>query len=272
MKTDWWSNPFKRMVTFGESHTVGISATKREYGWASVLKELIDLFQHEPVRLINRGLGADIISRQCPLFQEYKGKRPIGIERYRKHVIEENPDLVIISYGYNDMRAGTPEKAFRADMQTVITDIKNETQSLVVLMDTYFIPGKGYSNGTGGTIAGSNWDRGSKEMQGLYNQTIRDLAGANDLLFASVYEVQEEATWTFCTPSGEGDIHANDLGHRLIAHRVFEVIAANCSCVSIKAQEERERIGKSPWRRGPDSLEAQLIKDFYPDSPYLTHF
>jgi len=267
-----WSAPFQKMVTFGESHTVGVAATQQAKGWPYVLKSLIDQFQDTPITLINRGLGADILSTQSPIYTSYQNKRPIGIERYRKHVIELQPDLIIISYGYNDLRSGTPLEAFQNDLQTVLTDLKQKTNSLIVLLTTYFIPGKGFRNQTGGTITGEVWNCGTPDLQHSYNQVIKDLAQKNGCLLADVYETQKNADWTFCSPSGEDDIHANDLGHQLIANKIFEALATRCSCLSIKPLRERKQTGKSPWRNGPESLEANLIRDFYPNSPYIDQY
>ena len=269
-KRDRWSNPFKRMVVFGESHTTGASATRREYSWACRLKELIDRFQHRPVELINRGLGADVLSKQAPVYQEYRGRRPIAIERYRKHVIEAEPDLVIVSYGYNDMRCGTPVDAFFADLQLVLTEIQEQTKSLLLLLDTYYIPDGGFAGRRGGTVTGSQWNRGSREKQLIFNRGLESLAVSNDLLLVRVYEALGDADWMVCDPTGRTDIHLNDLGHQIVAGRIFEVLATNCSCLAHKAQEERRRIGKSPWRSGPEGHERQLIRDFYPDSAEFT--
>lgn len=269
---DYRSEPARRLVTFGESHTVGISATRWEDGWAAILKRLIDRFQDEPVELVNRGIGADVLSKACPIYAEYRGRRPIGIERYRRHVIEERPDLVVISFGYNDVRAGTPIDDFERDLRTIVGDIQSETNATIVLMDTYAIPGAGHSGRTGGTVAGSAWDRGTPESQAAYNRMLEDVATTMALVFARVFEAQDGAPWTFCSPDGTEDIHANDLGHRLIANRVFEVLAAQCSFLSTKALRDREQAGKSPWRYGGDSAEAALIADFYPDSPDVAQF
>ncbi len=264
--------PVRRLVTFGESHTVGISATRPGDGWAVVLKRLIDRFQDETVELINQGIGVDVLSKACPIYQEYEGRRPIGIERYHRHVIEERPDLVVVSFGYNDMRGGTPIDAFERDLRTVIGDVQRETDALVVLMDTYAIPGVGHTGRTGGTVAGSAWNRGTRESQSAYNRMLEDVAGTMDLVFARVFEAQDAAPWTFCSPEGTEDIHANDLGHLLIAHRVFEAIATQCSFLSIKPLRDREQSGKSPWRYGDDSREAKLVADFYPKSPDARSF
>ena len=265
------NEPIRRLVTFGESHTVGISATRPEDGWASILTLLIDRFQDEPVQLVNRGIGADVLSKACPIYEEYRGRRPIGIERYQRHVIDEQPDLVVISFGYNDVRAGTPIDAFEVDLRTMIGDIQ-KTDALILLMDTYAIPGAGHAGRTGGTVAGSAWDKGTPESQGAYNRMLADVATSMGLVFARVFESQDGAPWTFCNPDGIGDIHANDLGHRLIAHRVFEALATQCSFLSIKPQRDREQAGKSLWRYGENSREAVLIADFYPDSPDVVQF
>ena len=257
----------KKIVVFGESHAVGASATEQSLGWAAVLKDLIDTFQDSPVDLINRGLGADILSKSSPLYAEYEGKRPIGIERYQKHIIEESPDLVIISFGYNDMRAGTPLEAFRKDLETIIKKIKSETDALIVLMNTYAIPPDGYQNAEGGA-----WDQGNRESHTLYNLMLNDVAEDHSLLFADIHSSQVRSPWTFCTPDGTGDMHANDLGHRLIAHSIFNVLATKCSFLSLKTLKARKKAGKSPWRYGPSSAEAALIAEFYPDSPEIAKF
>lgn len=273
MKRDYWSKPFRKLVTLGESHTAGISATRRELGWAAVLKRLIDEFQDRPVAFVNQGLGADILSPACPMYREYRTWRPIGLERYRKHVIAERPDLAVISYGYNDMRGGTPVAAFARDLRTMVADLKLHLRGVIVLLDTYFLPEGGFTHPTGGTEAGRSWNHGSPRIQQQFNRAIRRVAEEHDVLFAEISAAQGAAEWLICTPSGKGDIHANDLGHRLIAHKVFEVLAQNCSGLSRKAQRDRKRVGKSPWRYEPwppgatMRWEDKLIRDFFPNTP-----
>ena len=269
MKRDWWNKPFKKMVTLGESHTVGASATQQQFAWPFVLKQLIDTCQAEPVALVNRGLGADFLSPSCPNYKHFQGQRPIGMERYRRHLIDEQPDLAVISYGYNDLRGGTPLDAFRADMQTMISDIRSQTACVLLLLDTYHIPAGGFDNEPAAPDQGAAWSAGDLETQHAYNRAIRDLAQLNEALFASAYEAMGGADWTVCAPSGKGDIHANDLGHRLVAHCIFQELATHCSGLSVKALAERQRVGKSPWRRGENCSEARIIADFYPDSPVL---
>jgi len=273
MKRDFSSKPFKKLVALGESHTVGISASRKELGWAPILKDLIDQFQEKPVTFVNHGIGADVLSKKCPMYRDYQGERPIGIERYRKHVIDEKPDLVVISYGLNDFRAGTPLAAFERDLSTMVADIQKPPRSVIVLLDTYFIPGKGFDHKTGGTEVGRAWHYGNKTIQLRFNKAIKRVAKRHDVLFAPISEAQGDAEWMVCTPSGNGDIHANDLGHRVIGNKVFEVLANNCSGISKKALKDRKQAGKSLWRfdlwkPGADCRwEDKLKRDFYPDFP-----
>ena len=63
----------------------------------------------------------------------------------------------------------------------------------------------------------------------ILTQLLQRTADKLDLLYAEVSAAQGGAEWMICSPSGEGDLHANDLGHRVIANKIFEVLANNCS-------------------------------------------
>ena len=98
--------PFRVMVTIGDAVAAGGDASRRELCWAEVLAALITDFQDEPVRLVNVGLGGNIISTRVPPYAE--SRKPAANERIQKHVIDHRPDLLVIGYGLNDARGGTP--------------------------------------------------------------------------------------------------------------------------------------------------------------------
>lgn len=254
---------FKKLITLGESNVAGASATKREYSWAELVRSYINRFQDDPVEFKNMGIGADIVSKDCPIFPViYENQRPIAIERYRKHVIEEQPDLVIIAYGYNDLRSGTPIESFMRDYDIIVRDIVKETDATVVLCTTYHMPSEGYADEEGGTHVGKGWNRGTPEIHKLYNEVIRMTASRYNAVLADVYAAMNMCDWIMCGPD---DIaHANDLGHFIIANRIFEAIATNCRNIGEKARREREEAGKSPWRYDSNSKEDQLIRQIYP--------
>jgi lysophospholipase L1-like esterase len=230
-KRDCWNKPFKIGVALGESTTAGGSATSRELTWVSRLADLINECQSQPIRMINSGIGGNVISRRSPAYEE-SGK-PSAMERYQKHVIEHHPDLVLISYGLNDARGGTPLAQFLEDLRDLTLTIKDKTQALIVMVNAYFMTGFDrylpYNQANIATFMG-------------YNGGIRRVAEECDLLYADVFAAQDMATWMI-DPDG---VHANNLGHRVIANRIFEVLAQNCSGLSLKAFELRNSFQQ--WR------------------------
>ena len=79
MKRDWHDKEFEVLVALGESTTAGGWSTDRQRCWASRLAWFISDVQSKPVRLINSGIGANVISTRSPAY-EYSGK-PAASER-----------------------------------------------------------------------------------------------------------------------------------------------------------------------------------------------
>jgi lysophospholipase L1-like esterase len=181
--------------------------------------------------MINNGIGANLISRRSPAYED-SGK-PSAIERYQKHVIEYRPDLVLLSYGLNDARGGTPLAQFLEDLRHITLDIKDQTRAVIVMINLYFMTGFDrylpYNQANLATFMG-------------YNAGIKRLAEDCDVLYADVFAAEGMAPWMI-DPDG---VHANNLGHRVIANRIFEVLAQNCSGLSQQAFELRKNFAQ--WR------------------------
>jgi lysophospholipase L1-like esterase len=228
---DRCGKPFRVAVALGESTTAGGTATSPNLTWVSRLADLINESQVEPVKMINSGIGANVVSRRSSEY-DHSGK-PSAMERYPKHVIAQRPDLVLVSYGLNDARAGTPLAQFLEDVQHIVSDIKDQTGALMMIVNAYFMTrSDGYVSFNKGNIA---------TLMG-YNCGLKYLAEECDTLYADVFAAEGMATWMI-DPDG---VHANNLGHRVIANRIFEVLAQNCSCLSQKAFELRKNF--KPWR------------------------
>ena len=134
---DWRPEPFRKLVTLGESTTAGGWSSVRERSWPHVLAALISDFQDEPVELVNTGIGANVISTRVPCYS-YSGK-PAANERVQKHVIDHDPDLLVISYGLNDARGGTPTEMFRTELAGVIEQVRAGCDPLIVLPGPYYM-------------------------------------------------------------------------------------------------------------------------------------
>ena len=146
--------------------------------------------------------------------------KPSLIERYRRHGIELQPDLVIIAEGLNDMRSGMAIQDYMADLAQVVTDIRQETGALVVLVGIYH---QVFGRGANDPVALPTWTRWTPDVADVYNQAVRRVAESR-ALFVDAQAVMGGADWTL----NPDCCHPNDLGHVLIGNAVFQAIATHC--------------------------------------------
>jgi lysophospholipase L1-like esterase len=231
-KKDWWDREFRTLVTLGESTTAGGWASTRERCWAQQLARQINEFQRVPVQLINVGIGANLISSRSPAY-ESSGK-PAALERLEAHVIRHRPDLLIVSYGLNDARGGTPLDLFAEEMRTLVDRVRETIQPLIVLLGPYFM--------TAFDRFGPNFNRATLEIFHQFDRRIQEIAGEKDCLFVDLLSVYGEAPWLI----HHDGVHANDLGHRLVANQIFAVLASNCSGLALETKELEQSIPR--WR------------------------
>jgi len=214
-KRDWYPTEFRRMVALGESTTAGGWSTNASRCWVSVLGRLINDFQSKSMQVINNGIGSNVISTRSPCYK-HSGK-PAANERLQKHVLDHRPDLLVISYGLNDARGGTPLDVFQAEMTRVIATIRKTIQPVIVLPTPYYMTDFG-----GG---GQPWTKANLEIFHRYGRGIAQVARDQDCLFVDLLDASGHADWIVHYDG----IHQSDLGHRIVAHRMFEVLATNCS-------------------------------------------
>ena len=239
MKKDWWDREFKWLFTLGESTTAGGWSSCRERCWAAQLARLINEFQRVPVQLVNMGIGANVISTQSPRYAA-SGK-PAADERLDAHILGHTanghpvlPDLLVISYGLNDARGGTPLDLFCRVLKDLIRRVRERTQPLIVL------PGPYYMNDF--SLGGADWRHADLALFYDYSDAIRGVAEACDCLFVNLLESYRDADWLV----HHDGCHANDLGHRIVANKIFEVLASNCSGLAMATRELEKEI--EPWR------------------------
>ena len=218
---DWHPDPFRVLVTLGESTTAGGWSSTPARCWAAVLASLINNFQDHPLKFINSGIGANVISTKVPSY-EFSGK-PAASERIDKHVVAHDPDLLVISYGLNDARGGTPVEMFREELANLVAMIRKACSPLILLPGPYFmIDYAGYKP----------FDQATPEVFESFNLVTKQVADANDCLCCDVYHTYGHASWMV---HNDG-IHANDLGHMLIANALFQTLAQHCSGLATRTK------------------------------------
>jgi len=238
---DWWPRPFHRMVVLGESTVEGggwlESPSER---WTDVLAALIRACQTEPLEYINKGIGANAISTRSPGYAN--SRKPSAMERYKGDVIANRPDLFLLCYGLNDMRAAMPIDEFIEDMRTIIADVRVACNPLTVLTTIYYMTG---------WKSWPPYDKGSVKLTEAYNRRIRKLADDEGCLVADVWQAEGKADWLI-NPDG---VHANRVANLLIAHRAFETLAQNCSGLC-RATYDRDL--PTGWTQGTMKARAEV--------------
>jgi len=221
-QADMRSEPVKCVVALGESTTWGYSASLKEKCWVNQVVTMLEEFQGQKVQLINQGIGSNVLTPKCP----QKGVGRPALLRVDDDVIAHEPDLVLLSYGLNDSRAGTESEVFRAEYQKLIDRIRDKIDPVIVILNVYYMHEEMYKY--------PGWDKSDYKLTDTYNGIIEEMSKANNLILADVYAAEVGVDWAI----DMDHCHPNDLGHRLIANRVFEAIARNCSFVAAQMPKE----------------------------------
>ena len=239
MKVDLHPDEFQRMVALGESTTAGGWSTSPSRCWVSVLADLINDFQAREMEFVNAGIGANVISTRSPAYE--KSGKPAANERLSKHVVAHRPDLLIISYGLNDARGGTPLRLFETEMVSIVESVRRHIQPLIVLLGPYFM--------TDFTVGGAAWSHADLNLFRRFNTAIAQIAAEQKCLYVDLLAGSGQADWMV----HDDGVHANDLGHRIVAHRIFEVLAQNASGLAKKTKQAEKT---SPRWRDESTLKA----------------
>ena len=223
MKKDWHAEGFRTMVALGESTTAGGWSTSPNRCWVATLAALINDFQSIPMALVNSGIGANVISTRSPAYM-HSGK-PAADERLKKHVIAHRPDLLTISYGLNDARGGTSLDLFRERLVDLVDCVREHIEPVIVLLGPYYM--------TDFTVGGPAWSHADLSLFECFSHAVAEVATEQECLYVDLLAVNGRTDWMVHYDG----VHQNDLGHRVVANRIFEVLAQNCSCLAKKTKE-----------------------------------
>ena len=218
-QTDLRSEPVRRVVALGESTTWGYSVSSKEKCWVDQVVSMLQEFQGSEIEFINQGIGSNVITPECPSYPV--SGRPSALERVDGDLLAHEPDMVFLSYGLNDSRGGTTPAIFRSAYQELIDRIRAKIDPTIVVLNTYYMHEVLYDNS-------EHWGQSDYDVTEVFNLVIEQIAEANGLILADIYSAEVGVDWII----DMDHCHANDLGHRIIANKVFEAIARNCSFVA----------------------------------------
>lgn len=217
--------PFQRMVILGDSIAYGMCAHEPANEWAQVVAALIRKFQDEPLTVFNRALPASVISPRSPGYVQ--SAKPSLLERYVRHCIDLQPDMVIIAQGLNDLRSGMSLQDYMTDLDTLVADVQSKTGALVVLLGPYH-----QIFGVGGNDPATHptWTKWDMKLMTLYNHAVQLVAQQRAALFVDTQAVLGGADWLLHPDA----CHLNDLGHVLVGNAIFQALATHARSLARK--------------------------------------
>jgi len=214
----------------------------RDERYADILARLIETAQEEPLRYHNAGLGASVISPRSPGYDS--SVRPSAVERLDKEVIDREPDLLVIAYGLNDMRAGMTFEEFLKEMEDILRRIRERVNPLIVLVNVYHL--SDYS-------CYPPFDRGSLEVTKEYNEGLARLAEDYGCAYADVWSAEGERDYVMHVDT----VHANKIGNLLIAHKIFEAVVHAAPGI---ADNVNKRDAETSWAKRSAEMKARQVE------------
>ncbi len=148
------SGRIRRVVAFGDSVVLGLGLDE---GWPQILGRELQA-RYPGTAVVNAGRKGDTVAD--------------GHARVSRGVLEPKPDLVMISFGLNDAKKGTPLIAFGKDLRAIIEQIRGVGATVALLTTTRLAMG---------TSAMIHLDPDP------YNEVIRSLAAECGVPLIDVY-------------------------------------------------------------------------------------
>jgi lysophospholipase L1-like esterase len=222
-RTDTPQGPFKSLVVFGESTVEGGGwLACPEERFADLLWKQLEYAQDEPVTYHNAGVGASVISPDSPGYEA--SIKPSAAERLDTEVIAHDPDLLVVAYGLNDMRAGMTVDHFKTELVAVLDRIEAGCNPRIVIANVYHQTSYAYYR---------PFDKGGIAVTKEYNAMLLDLANERGYIYADLYAAEAMTDHIIHADA----VHANRVGNMILANKVFEAVVLASPGVTDKVHQ-----------------------------------
>jgi len=186
VKAGFESGRYHSVVAFGDSIVEGYQQPE---GWPEILGRELTLRYPGP-SVVNAGVSGDTASR--------------GLARLERDVLSLKPDLVLVSFGLNDMKNQVPVDGFISGLNSIVDRLEETGSGVVLLTTTRLQRGAGM-------VARFSPDE--------YNEAIRNVAEDRDVLLIDVHREFKGLN----TPEYLMDVaHPNVMGYKKISEIVLE--------------------------------------------------
>jgi len=181
------------IVALGDSLTYGWMVDK---GYLVFLREILDTkYSESEITIINRGIPGDTAEG--------------GLNRINEHVINSNPDLVMIQFALNDAYQDYSVETFKKNIISIIKRIKNKTSAEILLLTSSALQGH------------------EREVINKYYQTLEDAAEEERVQIVLVHqywELKMKDGIKFSDLVLDDLVHPSETGYRYMAEAIAEII------------------------------------------------
>ncbi len=235
--------PFKSLVVLGESTVEGggwLSGPHERF--ADLLWHQLEHAQEQPLAYHNAGVGASVISPNSPGYEA--SAKPSASERLEAEVIAKNPDLVVVAYGLNDMRAGMSVADFKAELVAILDRIDEATGAMVVIVNVYHQTAYCHY---------PPYDKGGVAVTVEYNRMLEQLAAERGYVYADIYAAEAQTDHIIHLDA----VHANKVGNMILANKVFEAIVLASPGITNNCHQ---RDADTEWTRYIKEWQAKTVE------------
>lgn len=193
---------FKTYVAVGDSISYGETAVDKVHdGWVPRLAALIEQAQGQPLTLINKAISG---TRMCTVTDNRMF--PAAKDTVQEYIIDNAPDLITISYGINDLHAGTTLDEFIATYRGYLAEVVQGCPNAVIMVCG---------------LSAKGGDADSATLQ-VWNAAIQALAEEFGLIYNDSYQDTRGVEWLL-----SDGLHPTNAGYRVMANAAFRTLCAH---------------------------------------------
>lgn len=181
------------IVTVGDSVTQGTAAVNESTdAWPVRLLNSLDHIAPDRYKVINRGIAG---TRMCTVTDN--GMFPAAKDTVDSYVVASKPDLLIVSYGFNDLNAGTSLEEFITTYRAYVQQIQSKCPDTIIMLCNIY-PDYGEHN---------------RQQAMEWSAAVKTLAEELGCIYSSAYEDMLGANWLLAD-----GVHPTNAGYRVMAH------------------------------------------------------
>ncbi len=204
---------FRTYVAVGDSISYGETAVDKVHdGWVPRLAALIEQAQGQPLTLCNKAISG---TRMCTVTDNRMF--PAAKDTVQEYILDNDPDLITISYGINDLHAGTTLDEFITTYRAYLTQVTQGCPNAVILV-------------CGLSAKGGDADSGTLQA---WNAAIQTLAEEFGLIYNDSYQDTRGVEWLL-----SDGLHPTNAGYRVMANAAFRTLCAHVDLRGAAAPED----------------------------------